>query len=313
MGALLPPEASAYAPHVDHIFLGIVALSVVIVLLVLALVIGFSIRYRNGSKAYRGPLPSSISREFEIGWTAGALFLGLFLFWWAGSSQLTQLFPPKDAVEIHVVAKQWMWKTQHPSGAREINALHAPLGVPVKLIMTSQDVIHSFYVPAFRMKQDVLPGRYTETWFKATKPGIYHLFCAEYCGLDHARMTGEIVVMPQGDYARWSSAQPQGDDLAHQGAALFQSLGCAGCHGGSGAVRAPDLNGLYGRAVPLARGGFRTADEAYLRDSILEPRKDVVAGFKPVMPSFAGMLSEDDLVPLIAYLKSLRSQGGPRP
>jgi cytochrome c oxidase subunit 2 len=313
MSAILPPQASAYAPRVDHIFLAILALSAVIVLLVLSLVIGFSIRYRNGSKAYRGPLPASVSREFEIGWTAASLFLGLFLFWWAGSSQLTQLFPPNDAVEIHVVAKQWMWTTQHPSGAREINAFHAPVGVPVKLVMTSQDVIHSFYVPAFRMKQDVLPGRYTETWFKATKPGTYHLFCAEYCGLDHARMTGEIVVMSKADYARWSSAQPQGDDLAHQGAVLFQSLGCAGCHVGSGAVRAPDLNGVYGREVPLAAGGFRTADEAYLRDSILQPRKDIVAGYEPIMPSFACIVSEDDLVPLIAYLKSLRSSGGERP
>lgn len=313
MMSLLPPQASAYAPRVDHIYLAILGLSAVILLLVLGLVVGFSIRYRNGSKAYRGPLPAVVSREFEIGWTSATLFLGVFLFWWAGASQLSQLRPPKNALEIHVVAKQWMWKTQHPSGTREINTLHAPLGVPVKLIMTSQDVIHSFYVPAFRMKQDVLPGRYTETWFRATRPGTYHLFCAEYCGLDHARMGGTIVVLPQAEYARWTTAQPQGDDLAHQGAALFRSLGCAGCHVGSGTVRAPDLHGLYGAQVPLQGGGFRLADESYLRDSILLPRKDVVAGYAPVMPSFTGIISEDQLVPLIAYLKSLRNPGADRP
>jgi cytochrome c oxidase subunit 2 len=306
-------QASSYAPQVDRIMVAILGLSAFILLVVLALVIGFSVRYRNGSRAYRGPLPAGLSREFEIGWTSASLFLGLFLFWLASSSQLSQLIPPEHALEIHVVAKQWMWKTQHPSGAREINSLHAPAGVPVKLIMTSQDAIHSFYVPAFRMKQDVLPGRYTQIWFKATKPGTYHLFCAEYCGLDHARMTGTVVVLPPAAYARWTSAQPQGDDLAHQGAALFQSLGCAGCHVRSAAVRAPDLAGLYGRRAPLQGGGFRRADEAYLRDSILQPRKDVVAGYEPIMPSFQGVISEDDLVPLIAYLKSLRDPGAGRP
>jgi len=173
--------------------------------------------------------------------------------------------------------------------------------------MTSQDVIHSFFVPAFRIKQDVLPGRYVQTWFTATEPGTYRLFCAEYCGTDHSRMLGEVVVMRPGDYARWSTAQPQGDDLAHQGAALFQSLGCAGCHGGSGAVRAPDLVGVYGSQVPLEGGGFKLADESYLRDSIMLPRKDVVAGFQPIMPSYQGVITEDQLIPLIAYLKSLRS------
>jgi cytochrome c oxidase subunit 2 len=313
MSILFPAEASAGAAKVDLIFFAILALSAAILLLVLTLVIAFAIVYRRGSKAYRGPLPAAVSREFEIGWTAAALFLGLFLFWWAGSNQLSQLIAPRHALEIHVVAKQWMWKTQHPTGAAEINTLHAPVGVPVKLIMTSQDVIHSFFVPDFRIKQDVLPGRYTETWFQATRPGVYRLFCAEYCGTDHSRMTGEVVVLPQADYGRWAASQPQTPNLATQGAALFRSLGCSGCHGASAQVRAPDLGGVYNRQVPLEGGGFRLADESYLRDSILLPRKDVVAGYAPVMPSFEGVVSEDELVPLIAYLESLRPAGGAQP
>ena len=200
----------------------LLGISAVILLVVFSLVVGFAIRYRRGSNAKRGAMPAFFSREFEIGWTSATLILALFLFWWAASSQLSVLVAPRDALEIHVVAKQWMWKTQHPNGAREINELHAPIGTPVRLVMTSQDVIHSFFVPAFRMKQDVLPGRYTETWFKATKLGVFHLFCAEYCGTDHSRMTGRIVVMRKEDYGRWLSAQPQGDNLANEGAAIFE-------------------------------------------------------------------------------------------
>jgi len=215
-----------------------------------------------------------------------------------------------------------MWKAQHPSGAREIDALHVPVGVPVKLVMTSQDVIHSFFVPAFRIKQDLVPGRYTQTWFKATKAGTYDLFCAQYCGLDHSRMIGQVQVLPQADYARWSERQPNGDTLAQQGEAVFAALSCSGCHAPGAPVKAPALQGLYGRPVPLEGGGTRLADEDYLRDAILQPRKDVVAGYPPVMPSYQGLIGEDDVVALIAYLKSLSadavaaagpSQAGSRP
>ena len=227
---LMPESASAQAVRTDDIYYLLLGISAVIILVVLVLVIGFAIRYRRGSKAKRGAMPAFFSREFEIGWTSATLILALFLFWWAASSQLSALVAPKDALEIHVVAKQWMWKTQHPNGASEINELHAPIDTPVRLVMTSQDVIHSFFVPAFRMKQDVVPGRYTETWFNATKLGVFHLFCAEYCGTDHSRMTGQIVVMSKEDYGRWLSAQPQGDNLANEGAAIFEARGCSGCH-----------------------------------------------------------------------------------
>ncbi|WP_156678108.1 cytochrome c oxidase subunit II [Sphingomonas profundi] len=297
-------QASTLAPRVDGIFWMLTGLSVAIMLLVGLLILIFSFRYRRGSKAKRGPVPEKLSGEIEIGWTVATLFVFVFVFWFAAALDTEQFEIPKDAMEIHVVAKQWMWKLEHPNGAREINALHVPVGVPVKLVMTSQDVIHSFFVPAFRTKQDVLPGRYVQAWFQASKVGTYHLFCTEYCGTDHSRMIGGIIVQSPADYARWSSGQPQGDSLADQGAGLFVAMGCTGCHGGSAVVRAPSLAGLYGRAVPVGDGRFVTADEGYLRDSILLPQKDIVAGYAPVMPSYQGVASEDDVVKLVAYLKS---------
>jgi len=305
LGALMPESASTQAAETDTIFFILLALAVAIILLVLTLVITFAIRFRRGSGARRGELPAVISREFEVGWTAATLFIGLFLFWWAASAQLSAVVPPKDALEVHVVAKQWMWQTQHANGAREINELHVPVGVPVRLVMTSQDVIHSFFVPAFRMKKDVLPGRYTETWFQATKLGVFHLLCTEFCGTDHSRMIGRIVVLPQEEYARWLSMQPEGDDLAHQGEQVFLARGCAGCHAPSSRVHAPNLAGLYRRIVQLSDGRTVTADEAYLRDSILLPKRDVAAGFDPIMPSFAGILSEGEIQSLVAYIRSL--------
>ncbi|WP_242146409.1 cytochrome c oxidase subunit II [Sphingomonas sp. BAUL-RG-20F-R05-02] len=297
-------QASTLAPQVDRIFWMLTGISIAIMLLVGTLVLLFSFRYRRGTNVPRGPVPERLSGEIEIGWTAATLFVFIFLFWFAAALDTEQFKVPKHAMEIHVVAKQWMWKLEHPNGAREINALHAPVGVPVRLVMTSQDVIHSFFVPAFRIKQDVLPGRYVEAWFQASKVGTYHLFCTEYCGTDHSRMIGGIIVQSAADYARWSSAQPQGDSLADQGAKLFVQMGCSGCHGGSAVVRAPSLAGLYGKPVPITGGGFVTADEGYLRDSILMPQKQVVAGYAPIMPAYEGTASEDDVVKLVAYLKS---------
>ena len=222
------PEASTHATRVDQIFFGLLVLSGLTLLVVFSLVLILAIRYRRGSAAKRGTLPEIVSREFEIGWTAATLFLFAFLFWWAASADLGSLAAPAGALEIHVVAKQWMWKTQHPNGAREIDALHVPVDKPVRLVMTSQDVIHSFFVPAFRVKQDVVPGRETEIWFQATKTGVFPLLCAEYCGTDHSMMLGRITVMRQEDYADWLTKQPEGDDLAHVGAKLFVSQGCSG-------------------------------------------------------------------------------------
>lgn len=322
-GALTLPEASTSAVRVDGIFLLLSAMSVAVILLVGGLVTVFAIRYRRGSRANRADMPAALSSEFEIGWTAATFFLFLFIFWWVTSAQLTSTTPPKDALEIHVVGKQWMWKTQHPTGAREIDALHVPVGRPVKLVMTSQDTIHDFYVPAFRMKQDVLPGRYTQEWFQATKTGVYPIECAEYCGTDHAKMGGLVTVMSPQDYARWTAAQPNADTLANQGARLYARLGCANCHGGEasagagpaggrgpGGVQGPSLAGLYGSKVRLTDGRIVTADEAYLHDSLVQPERYPVAGWPAAMPSYARAVDEEELVELVAYLKSLSARPG---
>jgi len=300
--------ASDYAVHVDRLFALLSVISGAVILLISALIIIFLARYHKGSRAPRGETPDKLDREIEIGWTVATLFTFFFLFWWAASTELTALTPPNDALEIHVVAKQWMWRIQHPSGAREIDELHVPADTNVRLAMTSQDVIHDLYLPALRLKQDILPGRYTYLWFNANKTGIFHLTCAEFCGTDHSVMAGQLVIVTPADYARWTAAQPEGDDLAHQGAALFRSFGCSGCHTPGSSVHAPDLHDLYGRPVHLSDGRTLIADEAYLRDSILLPNKDIVAGFSPIMPSFAGVASEGQLVELLAYLKSLTTQ-----
>lgn len=299
------PEASTHAARVDGIFAILVVVSALTLALVFGLLVTFAIRYRRGSNAKRGRLPEIVNRELEVSWTAATGFLFVFLFWWAASADVGALTAPTNALEVHVLAKQWMWKTQHSNGAREIDELHVPLGQPVRLVMTSQDVIHSFFVPAFRIKQDVLPGRNTETWFKATKLGVFPLLCAEYCGTDHSAMRGRITVMGEDDYARWLSRQPEGDDLAHLGAKLFVSQGCSGCHAASSSVHAPKLNGLYGRTVQLSDGRQLKADDAYLRDSILQPKRDIVAGFEPLMPSFAGLLDDGEVQSLTAYIRSL--------
>lgn len=296
---------SDYAGKVDETFWILVIISGLITLLVASLIAGFSLRYRQGSNVWRGPVSERRSREVEIGWTLSTLFLFLFIFWWAASNQLAALDVPANALEIHVVAKQWMWRVQQPGGAREINEIHVPENLPIRLVMTSEDVIHDLFLPTLRIKHDVLPGRYTYLWFTATKTGVFHLTCAEYCGTDHSVMAGRLVVMTAPDYARWTSAQPEADNLARQGEALFRSLGCSGCHAPTSSVHAPDLSGLYGHAVPLSDGRIVTANEEYLRDSILLPNKDIVAGFAPIMPSFRGVVTEADLVKLIAYLKSL--------
>ncbi len=303
---MIPVEASTIAPGVDHLLWLLIGVSVLIMLLVGGLVLGFAIKYRRGSKAKRGAIPTRWSREIEIGWTAATLFTALFLFWFAAAATTNNLPVPKKAFEIHVVAKQWMWKIEHPGGQREIDALHVPVGVPVRLIMTSQDVIHSFFVPAFRLKADVLPGRYIETWFQPTKIGTFHLFCAEYCGTDHARMGGGVVVMTPADYARWSAVTSRHDPLATQGARAFVRLGCTGCHGAGARVPGPWLDGIYGRMQPITGGGAKIVDEGYLRDAILDPARDVTAGSPNVMPSYRGVASEEDVIRLIAYLKATK-------
>jgi cytochrome c oxidase subunit II len=301
------PIASNFAPTVDHIAIALLVLSSGILVLVFGLMAFFAVRYRAGSRLDRGTILEK-TWYFETAWTT-AIILGFFgLFYWGATVYISEFLPPPDAIKINVVGKQWMWKAQQPGGQKEINTIHVPVGEPVQLLMTSEDVIHDVSIPAFRVKHDVLPGRWETLWFIADLPGTYTLFCAQLCGADHSQMRGEIVAMPRADYQRWLETNGTALSLAREGERLFVQLGCAGCHGGNGTVRAPSLAGLYGSPVPLANGTTVIADEKYLRDSILFPKQRVVASFKPIMPSFDGKVSEADLQKLIAYLKSLAAE-----
>lgn len=296
-------SASVLGRKVDVLFLVLLGITGVVAVGVTVLIIAFSIRYRRSSGADRRDPPARI-RWVEITWTATPLAIFLVIFGWSSAvfSQFHRV--PVNAMRIHVLAKQWMWRLEHDNGRREIDELHVPLGQPVELIMTSQDVIHSFFVPAFRVKQDVLPGRYTSLWFTATRLGQFRLFCAEYCGTDHAGMHGRIVVLRPAEFAQWLAAGPDTPGLAQRGFEIYRRVGCSGCHEPTSTVHAPGLTGLFGRPVHLADGATVIADETYIRDSILLPRKQVVAGFEPIMPSFQGQLDEEDLIALSAFIKS---------
>jgi cytochrome c oxidase subunit II len=303
------PEASTLAHRVDSLFWTMVILCGVVAIGVFVAMIYFCVRYRRGSNADRtGAHQQSLG--IELTWTLVpfALFIGVFL--WSLVLFAQARTPPASSQTLYIVAKQWMWKVQHPAGQREINTLHVPLGQPVRLTMTSQDVIHSFYIPAFRVKQDVLPGRYTQLWFTATELGSFPLTCAEYCGLDHSRMGGMVVVDTPADYSAWLAGHEGGSSLAARGATVFRRAGCSGCHGPSASVHAPDLDGLYGRTVHLSDGSTVTADERYLHDSILLPKTQIVAGYAPIMPAYSGQLSEEDVIALIHYIKSRSSTEG---
>jgi len=307
--SFVPEQASTLAPKVDALLLAVAGLTLFVAVAVTVTVIYFGIKYRRGHDVNRElPPPRQLprlQRRLELVWIFVPLALFIAVFVWGADLYFDHYAAPDGAQPIFVVAKQWMWKLEHPDGRREINELHVARGTAVKLIMTSQDVIHSFFVPAFRIKQDVLPGRYTSLWFQAREAGEFHLFCAEYCGTDHARMGGRIVVMEPAEYARWLESGAGSASMAQRGEALFRELGCSGCHGADAAVHAPRLEGLYGRPVPLSNGRFAIADERYLRDSILDPAAQVAAGYQPIMPSFAGMVSEEQILDLIAYIESL--------
>jgi cytochrome c oxidase subunit 2 len=311
---LFPEQASTGASRVDVLFLLELGIVCFFATLISVLILWMVVRYRRTSVVDRSSPPLS-SFGLEAAWIGIPLALSLVMFVWGTVVYFELYEPPADAFEVSVVGKQWMWHLQHPEGRAEINELHVPRGRPVKLIMTSQDVIHSFYVPAFRVKQDVLPGRYTSLWFRPTLVGRHHLFCAEYCGTNHSRMTGWVVVMEPADYERWLSEGGAGPSLAEEGERLFVAHHCAGCHRGSQIVRAPGLEGVFGRPVPIQAGKdarFVLADERYLRDSILLPKEEVVAGYEPVMPSYQGQISEADLLKILAYIKSIGAEGGGR-
>jgi cytochrome c oxidase subunit II len=308
---LFPEQASTVAGRVDALYAFLVGVSVFFAGLIFLLILIFAVKYRRRSEAEQ-PRPILGSLRLELLWTVIPLLLTMVMFAWGARLYFTTSVPPDDAMEIYVVGLQWMWMAQHQEGQREINELHVPVGRPVKLIMTSQDVIHSFYVPAFRIKMDVVPGRYTTTWFEATKTGSFHLFCAEYCGTAHAAMGGRIVAMKPTEFENWLSGGTSAEPLAAAGERLFQQLGCSGCHAANARGLGPALEGLYGKAVPLQGGETVVADESYIRASILTPQQQIVAGYAPIMPPYQGQISEEGLLQLLAYIKSLggeRQQG----
>ncbi len=303
--SLLPENASTFATKVDLLYFTLVGLSVFFSALIFLLILFFSIRYRRRSEDER---PRAIPGDLrlELTWSLIPLGMAMVVFVWATSLYFSLFHPPANAMEIYVVAKQWMWKLQHPEGKREINTLHVPVGQPVRLTMTSEDVIHSFFVPAFRTKMDVLPGRYTTTWFEATKIGEYHLFCTEYCGTKHSKMIGRVVVMEPADYQMWLSGS-SGEPMEVAGERLFDQLGCRTCHRPDSEGRGPVVDGLFGKSVQLQSGETAMADEAYLRESILNPNAKLLAGYKPLMPTFEGQISEEGILQLIEYIKSLKT------
>jgi cytochrome c oxidase subunit 2 len=303
-----PDAASTFADKVDPLFLAMVGVSTLIVVVIFTMIVYYSVRYRRGSSAPRHWIGERRSHWIELIWAVPTLLVFLGFFAWGARTYLDIYGQPPPGENINVIAKQWMWKFEHPDGVREINELHVPAGRSVTLRMTSQDVIHSLYAPAFRLKRDVLPDAYSVVHFTATKPGTYALFCAEYCGLNHSRMGGAVIVMTPGDYQDWLTSQPSSGNLADVGAALFRAHGCSGCHIGESVERAPTLAGIYGRPIALSEGSPVIADDAYLRDSILYPDRQIAAGYAPIMPSFKGQISEGDLLKIIAYIKALKPQ-----
>jgi cytochrome c oxidase subunit II len=299
-----PRNAGLSASVVDTINIGEFILIALILCLVFGMMITFCVLYRNGSPTERKPITTK-SWKFEIGWTSATL-AGFFVLFAFGANAYVFIYtPPKTDLELYVVGKQWMWKVQHPGGQREIDAMHIPVDRSVRVLLASEDVIHSFYLPQFRVKHDVVPGQFETFWLKATHTGTYQLECSEFCGTEHAHMIGTVTVMSAPDYAQWLHDQGVAGSMAQQGEALFRKYGCSGCHGANSTVHAPSLAGLYGSVVHLQDGRALRADDRYIRDCILLPRTQVVAGYPPVMPSFSGQISEEELMLLIAYIKSL--------
>ena len=312
----VPESASTMSWKVDAVYFYLSGVTLFFTLLISAILIFFVIRYRRRTP-YEIPRPIACSHKLETLWTVIPFVIAMTIFGWSAKVYFEQYSPPENAIEVYVVGKQWMWKIQHSTGQREINELHVPVGKKVKLIMTTEDVIHDFFVPAFRMKTDVVPGKYTTQWFEATKTGTYHLFCAEYCGMNHSGMIGSVVVMETREFDNWLSGNVSNTSPVAAGQQLYQTLGCASCHGASGeGGRGPSLIGLFGKQTQLAGGQTVRADESYIRESILNPQSKLVDGFGPIMPTFQGQVTEDQLVQLLAYIKSLggsQNQAVPAP
>jgi cytochrome c oxidase subunit II len=304
----LPPSASTLSGKVDALYFYLIGITGFFTLLIIGALILFMLKYRRRSP-YEIPRPIAGSHKLETLWSVIPFILAMSFFVWGSQLYFEQSRPPGNAVEVYVVGKQWMWKVQHTTGQREINELHVPVGRKIKLIMTSEDTIHDFFVPAFRIKADVLPGRYTNQWFEATKSGTYHLFCAEYCGMNHSGMIGSVIVMESPEFDNWLSgnSNPQSPSVAGQ--QLYQTLGCLSCHGAAGeGGRGPALAGVFGSQVFLTNGKSVEADEAYIRESIVDPTAKLVDGFGAIMPTFQGQVSEEQLMQILAFIKSLQIQ-----
>lgn len=301
---LRPDQASTIARGVDHLYYFLTAIDLFFTALIFLTIFYFAVKYRRRSEDERPPQITEFL-PIEILWTAVPLGLTIIMFLWGSSLFIRNSRPPTASTEVFVIGKQWMWHLQHPEGPREIDELHVPLGEPIKLTMTSEDVIHDFFIPAFRVKKDVVPGRYSTIWFEATKTGRYHFFCAQYCGAYHSHMTGWVIVMTPVEYQHWLSGGVRQPSMAQAGAELYHQFGCITCHGTG---KAPPFTGLYNKPVLLSNGQTVTADDDYLRESILFPSAKIVNGYTPIMPTFKGQVSEEQLLQLIAYIKSLAGE-----
>jgi cytochrome c oxidase subunit 2 len=305
-----PQQASEQASQIDAVYFFMLAVTAFFAVLIAVLIVVFAVKFRRRHDDEIGVAIHG-SLALELLWTFIPLGIAMVMFAWGAKVFFDVYRPPVGAMEIFIVGKQWMWKAQHAEGQREINELHVPINRPVKLIMGSEDVIHSYYIPAFRVKADVIPGRYNSMWFTATKPGRYHLFCAEYCGTKHSGMIGWITAMEPADYQAWLAGGPATASPVAAGEKLFTDLGCSSCHQPSAAgQRGPTLAGIYGKSVELQGGGTVTVDDTYVRESIVNPQAKIVAGFQPIMPTFQGLVSEEQLLQLIAYVRSLGQQAG---
>ncbi len=304
----IPESASTESPHVDALYFYLSGVTIFFTLLIAGVVTFFVIRYRRRTP-YEIPRPIAGSHTLETVWSVIPFIIAMTFFVWGTGLYFRNYRPPENALEVYVVGKQWMWKFQHTTGQREINELHVPVGRKIKLVMTTEDVIHDLFIPAFRIKADVVPGKYTYEWFEATKPGRYHLFCAEYCGMNHSGMGGWVVVMEPTEFDNWLSGNAGAQSASTSGQQLFQTLGCASCHGNNGeGGRGPALLSVYNSEVQLESGAKVRADDSYIRESVLNPQAKIVAGYGPIMPTFQGVVNEEQIVQLMAYIKSLSSQ-----
>ena len=302
---LFPERASSLASGVDGLYFFLVGVTAFFSIAIAGAIFVFAIRYRRRQADERpGEIHGSLL--LELAWSIIPFCIVMVVFVWGAMLFFSANRAPDDSIEVHVVGKRWMWKLQHMTGQREINELHVPVGRPVKLTLTSEDVIHSFFVPAFRLKKDAVPGRYNMAWFRATKTGTYHLFCAEYCGTEHSRMIGQIVVMEPDEYQTWLQGGPAAVSPAAAGQKLFTELNCVTCHRSDSQGRGPVLDGVAGSSVRLQSGEVVTADEAYLRESIVSPSAKIVEGYQPIMPTYQGQVSEEALFQLIAYIQTLK-------